>query len=157
MERSDTMVHSDTLFSALCNAFVRLYGEGDLPTWMENVLVSSVFPGVRWGEKDILFFPVPLSIVPPVTDLVRRKKAKSVRWFSQEALGEVISTFDPEWSAFRVDVLDERRFVLVDGQYALTASQGKELQERSFIKLAPPSQSSCGHSSREQPVELFIL
>ena len=64
LEGSDTFIHSDTLFSALCNACLLMYGACELSDMLEMFnadsppfLLSSAFP--CWNGE--YYFPVPLN------------------------------------------------------------------------------------------------
>lgn len=83
LEGSETFIHSDTLFSALCNAWRLVYGKDKLESllmkYQENsppFLLSSAFP--FW--KDTPFFPVPLNLTP------KEKKDKKIRFISFDLL-----------------------------------------------------------------------
>jgi len=65
LEKTSNYVHSDTLFSAICNAYRLLYGNEELETMLEGFkrqeppfLISSAFA----YADDILTLPLPLSI-----------------------------------------------------------------------------------------------
>ena len=65
LEKTSDYIHSDTLFSAICNAYRLLYGNEKLETMLEGFkrheppfLISSAFMYVN----DILTLPLPLSI-----------------------------------------------------------------------------------------------
>lgn len=67
-EESDEYIHSDTLFSAICNCFRLIYGKEDLENLLKLYLdrkppfiLSSAFPFV----KDILLLPMPKSFKFP--------------------------------------------------------------------------------------------
>jgi CRISPR-associated protein Csm4 len=134
MDRSDFLPHSDTLFSALGNAFLLLYGEKELLEFLDGLQISSVFPGIRLGERDLLFFPVPLSVVHAAnsSDLLLRKKVKRVRFASLEAFRAVMGGFNPQKHAFVVNLLDEKRFALWNSQYLVTRSEMDLLQDEAI-------------------------
>lgn len=65
LEKTSDYIHSDTLFSAICNAYRLLYGNEELRVLLEEFkhneppfLISSAFP----YADEILTFPLPLSI-----------------------------------------------------------------------------------------------
>lgn len=82
---------SSSLFGALSNAILELFGEKELYGFIEafgkgEINVSSVFPLVRTGKGDILFLPRP--IIPPDVDSEGKgsssdsKKIKNITWLS---------------------------------------------------------------------------
>jgi len=81
MEDSNFIIHSDILFSALCNSFRSLYGKTALEEFLvaftnnnPSFLITSAFP----YYKDILFFPIPMDIKPPYEDIKNFKKLRFV-------------------------------------------------------------------------------
>lgn len=65
LEKTSDYIHSDTLFSAICNAYRLLYGNSELEALLEGFkrheppfLISSAFV----YADDLLTFPLPLSI-----------------------------------------------------------------------------------------------
>ncbi|MEN3185041.1 MAG: type III-A CRISPR-associated RAMP protein Csm4 [Atribacterota bacterium] len=135
LDRSDLFPHSDTLFSALVNAFLLLYGEEMLPEFLSELWVSSVFPGIRQEGKDVLFFPVPLSVIFS-TPVSLRKKVKKVRFASWDAFQKLVKTFDFETHAFAVSFSDvSSPFLLWGTQYVITHEEAIWLG-RETIKVA---------------------
>lgn len=65
-EGSSVYIHSDTLFSGICNNYALLYGDAELKTFLEkaenqNMLkLSSAFP--FWDNH--LYFPIPKNQIP---------------------------------------------------------------------------------------------
>jgi CRISPR-associated protein Csm4 len=96
LEHTSDYIHSDTLFSAICNAYRLLYGKGKLEDMLElfkdrkpPFSISSAFPYT--GES--LLFPVPRNINFSVHP--EDKKFKKVEFFSKTifdgiAMGESI-------------------------------------------------------------------
>ena len=81
MESTSNYIHSDTLFSAICNAYSNLYGNDELESFLEKFvqspqfLISSAFPYV----DETLLFPIPFSVKPPQkADIKKFKKIKFV-------------------------------------------------------------------------------
>lgn len=58
LDRTSNIIHSDTLFSALSNSLTKLFGEEKFDLFEKNLVISSVFPGLRLS-KDILLLPKP--------------------------------------------------------------------------------------------------
>ncbi|HAF07924.1 MAG: hypothetical protein XD76_0581 [candidate division TA06 bacterium 32_111] len=87
-------IHSTTLFGALANCYVKLYGENSFNDFLaifegNDAKISSVFPFIRTKEKDLLFFPRPL--IPyrskdRENTNINRKKLDSIKWVSMGVL-----------------------------------------------------------------------
>ena len=94
LEETETFVHSDTLFSALCNVWVRCFGRDDLENrFLPSVeasesgslfQISSAFP----YAYNVLFFPKPLSPLP--VQNVDQKKLKHCRFISEQIFKDLI-------------------------------------------------------------------
>lgn len=84
-ETSEVMIHSDTLFSALCCTANLLGGDSWVKKLLDDLVISSAFPYV--GEK--LFFPKPLHMAQPRfgQDKYSEQKAyRKVRFFEKSLL-----------------------------------------------------------------------
>lgn len=88
LEETSVIVHSDTLFSALCNMYALLYGGDELTAVLEKFnekppfLVSSAF----LYAGNILTFPLPLGVdwSEFITDEFLAKELRSARFVSQD-------------------------------------------------------------------------
>jgi len=86
IENVSTIVHSDTLFSALCHAWGRLFGKSDIEEVLNLFLsgeppfrISSIFP-MRYTSPQKYFVPKPaLSIPKPADQSVFLKYGKQLR------------------------------------------------------------------------------
>lgn len=96
LEDTSEYIHSDTLFSAICNAYRLLYGKDKLEELLKlytnntpPFLLSSAFPYIG-GSSDVLLFPIPKSV-----DLGKyvdeRKKYKKVELISKSIFLKIIS------------------------------------------------------------------
>lgn len=94
MDRTSTLIHSDTLFSALSNSFIKLFGEDKFNLLEDNLVISSIFIGLRLQNKDILFLPMPE--IPLKVDDEQYKKYKKIQWISKDVLFELLKFFDKE-------------------------------------------------------------
>lgn len=87
LESIEEIIHSDTLFSAFCNAYLLLYGREKLEKLLDifrgnpPFILSSCFP--FWKEK--LFFPIPLSQIP------REKTLKKALFIEKEGFEELLN------------------------------------------------------------------
>ncbi len=83
-ETSEVMIHSDTLFGALCCCANMLGGNGWVEKLKEGLILSSAFPFL--GKR--LFFPKPLhlSIIDFPDHYEREKAWKKVRYLEEKLL-----------------------------------------------------------------------
>lgn len=103
---------SSSLFGALSNAILELFGEKELYNFVEafskgEINISSVFPLVRTNKGDILFLPRPIIS----SDFAFKdkdsssdgKKTKNIAWLSLEVFFELLKTirYDNSDKAFR--------------------------------------------------------
>lgn len=111
LEETETIIHSDTLFSAICNSYRLLYGKKDLEDFIKdaktNLKISSAFLEVN-GIKT---FPLPMNInwgryvykngkvneelfkkINKESDLL--KKLKKVKFVSEEIFGDIQKYID---------------------------------------------------------------
>ncbi|EHP86825.1 type III-A CRISPR-associated RAMP protein Csm4 [Methanotorris formicicus] len=85
MEESSLIFHSHSLFSAIVNNFVKLYGEFDKS--LLNLRVSSLFPKF----KDIYFIPKPETPFFNIPKGKDAKKIKKIKFISLEAFEEYLN------------------------------------------------------------------
>lgn len=83
-EGSETIIHSDTLFSALCHSFYLLYGGEKLEELLEQsrsptppLKVSSAFIFTEQGNNRHFFFPTPRNQIP------QDKEQKKIQFVEQ--------------------------------------------------------------------------
>lgn len=94
LEETETILHSDTLFSALCNIWVRCFGQEDLKNRFlplakssESGLSFRISSGFPYAY-DVLFFPKPLASLPVKNG--DRKKIKRCRFISKQLFYDLI-------------------------------------------------------------------
>ncbi|KUK13234.1 MAG: type III-A CRISPR-associated RAMP protein Csm4 [Synergistetes bacterium] len=94
----DLCFGSSSLFGALSNGMVELYGEEELCNFAkavseDEIKISSLFPLLRWGGEDILFLPRPILPYGRKREAEGRssevKKVKKVKWLSFDAFFEL--------------------------------------------------------------------
>ena len=93
LEGTAEYVHSDTLFSAICNTYRLLYGNTQLENLLQlfkvhqpPFLISSAFP----RANDILLFPIPKNV--DLGDFAEdRKKFKNVAFISKTIFDQIIA------------------------------------------------------------------
>ncbi|MGC9063856.1 MAG: type III-A CRISPR-associated RAMP protein Csm4, partial [bacterium] len=91
LDKVSAIIHSDTLFSAIVNCYVKLFGEDGLNDFINSLLISSLFYGLRISNRteDILFLPKPIVAINNIT-----KELKRIEWVSVNLLKDIISSFD---------------------------------------------------------------
>jgi len=84
LDINDTIFHSDSLFSTICNNFVRKYGSSKLDEFIQRFpLITSLFIGFTHKDKDLLFLPKPLIFrLPKETFERERKLIKKIKFIS---------------------------------------------------------------------------
>jgi CRISPR type III-A-associated RAMP protein Csm4 len=89
---------SSSLFGALANNFVLLYGSNTFDEFLQffdrGLKISSMFPALKLGEKEIFFLPKPyIHFNNPnqedKLELQNRKKAKKLKWISFGVLNRI--------------------------------------------------------------------
>lgn len=89
---------SKSLFGALANNFVLLYGSDTFDEFFQffekELKISSIFPALKFGEKEIFFIPKPyIHFNNPTqeekSELHNRKKAKKIKWISFGVLKKI--------------------------------------------------------------------
>lgn len=127
IDRIGNMVHADTLFSALVNSGIKLYGEDLFIPVIDSLCISSVFYGLRVKEgnesRDLLFFPKPRARFREPEDPTQRKKLKRLSWVSSSALSQILETYDYEEALFQIDLLDPNQFVFLNPQFCVSSAE----------------------------------
>jgi len=127
MDRIGNLVHSDTLFSALVNSGIKLYGEDLFAPMIDSLCLSSVFYGLRVKERnesrDLLFFPKPRARFREPEDPTQRKKLKRLSWVSSSALSQICQNYDYEEALFQIDLLDPNQFVFLNPQFCVSSAE----------------------------------
>lgn len=86
-EGTDIIIHSDTLFSAICHCYLLLYGEEKLNSLLQQFsdeppfLISSAFP--FWKNK--LYFPIPYNQLP------KEKKLKKILFIEKDGFEKLLN------------------------------------------------------------------
>jgi CRISPR-associated protein Csm4 len=115
LDRASTLIHSDTLFSAIVNCYVKLFGEDNVDSFIGRLVISSLFYGIRASDKDILFFPKPRLNIRTREDT---KTIKKLEWISGDAFKEIISSFDAG-SAY----IDMEKFDLLNSRFLISKKE----------------------------------
>lgn len=126
MDRTSNAIHSDTLFSALSNSLVKLFGDKEFEIFEERIIISSVFPGLRGISKDILFLPMP-NIPIKGENLPEHKKYKKLQWISIEALKELVEGFDVDSKSITSELL--KNFEFLNSRSLVTRREFEEIKE----------------------------
>jgi len=90
---NDNIIHSDTLFSAMVNCYIKLYGNENVEKFIETIRVSSVFMGLDLGEERLYFLPKPA--IEPLylesSDRDKVKKWKKIKFLSKEIFEKLLA------------------------------------------------------------------
>lgn len=89
---TEPIIHSDTLFSAMVNCYVKLYGNEKITDFIKKIKVSSIFIGLGIKGKEIYILPKP-SIEPKFlegADRDKRKEWKKIKFLSKDIFEKVI-------------------------------------------------------------------
>lgn len=130
LEETFEYIRSDTLFSAICNAYLLLYGREELESLLEGFklerppfLISSAFP----YAADVLFFPLPKNI--DLSSYIGVKKAKRVELVSESIFR----------AALKGDVEDviKKGYCLIQGERVLvTREEAERLRDHLGVRVA---------------------
>ncbi|MHA1274517.1 MAG: type III-A CRISPR-associated RAMP protein Csm4, partial [Promethearchaeota archaeon] len=102
LENTEIIVHSDTIFSALCNILGKYFSENEYNKFIQPFinrkppfLLSSAFPYYEKGENTIFFFPKPLIFKDFVGNEPNlAKKYKKIRYISKKLFDAYITGND---------------------------------------------------------------
>ncbi len=128
LDRTSNIIHSDTLFSALSNSLTKLFGEEKFDLFEKNLVISSVFPGLRLS-KDILLLPKPE--IPIKTSEEDHKKYKKFQWISLEALKKLLANFDK--NSKQIFLQDVTEFKFLNSRTLITKSEFEEIGEEIYF------------------------
>ncbi len=128
MDRTSTLIHSDTLFSALSNSLIKLFGEEEFNLFEKKLIISSIFIGLRLTNFDILFLPMPdifLKLPPEKHD--QHKKYKKVQWISLRGLTKILEFFDKESLLINLENLEDFKFL--NNKFLVSKEEFSEINE----------------------------
>lgn len=120
LEKTETYIPADTLFSAICQTWLTFYDSESLTTFLNGYtedrdvlpfMLTSAFP----FAKDVYLFPKPLTLSTP------SKKSKRVQFVSQSRFQDIISGTAPEFSEDQ----------LINGEEVWVSPEEKEKLEAS--------------------------
>ncbi|WP_456419555.1 type III-A CRISPR-associated RAMP protein Csm4 [Methanocaldococcus infernus] len=136
LERTSSIFHSSSLFSAIVNNYIKLYGNFD--DKLKNIKLSSLLYKINLGNKDIYLIPKPEH--PTFYKIYREnkeevkiaKKVKKIRFFSINAYKEFINKYLKEiknnekiiWK----NIVDEQLL----GNIILTKEEMKLINKKEF-------------------------
>ncbi|MYC75263.1 type III-A CRISPR-associated RAMP protein Csm4 [Candidatus Poribacteria bacterium] len=97
LEKTETYIPADTLFSAICQTWTTFYNPESLTTFLNGYMEDgSVLPFMLTSAfpfaQDVYLFPKPLMVSTP------SKKSKRVQFVSQSIFQDIISGTPPEFS-----------------------------------------------------------
>ncbi|RKU22866.1 type III-A CRISPR-associated RAMP protein Csm4 [Candidatus Poribacteria bacterium] len=123
LEKTETYIPADTLFSAICQTWTRFYNPESLAAFLKGYMqdrtvlpfmLTSAFP----FAKEVYLFPKPLILSTP------SKKSKRAKFVSQSIFQDIVSGTAPE---FREDQL-------INGEEVWMSPEDKEKLETSSDK-----------------------
>lgn len=94
MEQIDNIIHSDTLFNAICWCYSMLYGNHMLEEFLEAfnyskpLYISSAFPYI---DRSIFFFPRPMNVIKLLDGREDKKEVKKVRFVEKEVFEKLLN------------------------------------------------------------------
>ena len=106
LEVDDPIFHTDSLFSAICNNYVRKYGDEKISEFIESLpKITSLFYGIK-RDTDIFFIPKPIKFkLPKRLQEEDRKLPKKIKFIS---LKSYESYFNDDWQE-RIDLIYNER------------------------------------------------
>ncbi|PMQ01618.1 MAG: type III-A CRISPR-associated RAMP protein Csm4 [Dictyoglomus sp. NZ13-RE01] len=132
MDRTSTEIHSDTLFSALSNSLIRLFGEDRFENFEKKLVVSSIFVGIRTPGRDILFLPMPdFMIKLPGNEGEQYKKYKKIQWISKMALDKLLKFLNKEDFSIYLKELDFFKFL--NDKFIVSKEEFEEIREEVYF------------------------
>lgn len=140
LEETSLILHSDTLFSALCTVWRMLYGEdaltrellpsdGETERWQPPFIISSAFPfagSVRFYPKPFLPYPIEEGQETDEAHLSQRVKLKDVEFVSEAILISLLSG--------EHQLLPSDEELLHDGSLWISREEGKQLHQAFGVK-----------------------
>lgn len=128
MDRTSTVIHSDTLFSALSNSLLKLFGEEEFNLFERKLIISSMFIGLRLPNCDILFLPMPdIFLKLPSEKHDQHKKYKKIQWISLKGLTKILEFFDKENLLINLENLEDFKFL--NNKFLVLKEEFNELKE----------------------------
>ena len=128
----DLPFRSQTLFGALANCYVSLFGAVNFPEFLklfEQGKIGSIFPALKINEQEIFFLPKPFLSRHRLEDddqeSISKKKIKKIRWLSIDAmkfLGNSLKNIDNEFF-HSVDFLKD--FSLIGNEFLIMKNELK--------------------------------
>lgn len=88
MEETENIIHSDTLFSAICNSYRLIYGRNELENFIESAKIDLRISSAFLEINGIKTFPLHISIKwkDYIDDFDLGKKLKKVKFVSEEII-----------------------------------------------------------------------
>jgi len=133
LESSSLIFHSDSLFSAIVNNYLKLYGESELNKdikEIKKIKLSSVFPAVEIDNEKIYFIPKP-KIKLNFRERDKEKieeKPKDIKKIQFISLG-VLGNHNKNEVEFSKDLI-------IDGKFLITREESEKIGkiEKIFVK-----------------------
>jgi CRISPR-associated protein Csm4 len=150
---SDDIIHSDTLFSAIVNCYVMLFGdeEENLKKFIEQIKISSIFLGLdikgNNSNKTIYFLPKPILNYEIISEKEKRKltkKWKKVKYISLKLLEKMEDKVN----------LDS---ILVNGNFAILKEEDNSFnfEDLKFIKRSSEPKNKINRFNNKSEAIFF--
>ncbi|GIV42776.1 MAG: type III-A CRISPR-associated RAMP protein Csm4 [Vicingaceae bacterium] len=97
---SEKIVHSDTLYSAILEAWNVLGMHKFIPASTDEKLqfsISSLFPYITQGNQTIYFLPRPLNFIPHDIPIELNKKIKKIQYIDASIIKKIQETYSGEF------------------------------------------------------------
>lgn len=125
LEKTETYIPADTLFSAICQTWAMFYGAGDLTAFLKHYTADSgVLPFTLTSAfpfaHGVYLFPKPLTWTTP------SKKSKHVQFVSQSVFQDILSGNLPEFCENQL-INGEKVWASPEEKEQLKTSMGDEL------------------------------
>jgi len=105
-ETTEKFPRSDTIYSAIINNSVKLYGKEIADKIKDKIKVSSGFPYIARGNKEIYYFPIPLN------QFSENKEIKKRTYISKDIFEKIIAG-EKEIDDFKELLNEPERFVKI--------------------------------------------
>ena len=154
LEKTDTYIRADVLFSAICQMWNMYYDTDSLKRFLKNyiedeselpLMLTSAFPYAH----DIYFYPKPVSLcesedTPEDMETEARKQIKKLQFVSSPIFQHIISGHQPKISKNETDdcesrttniVLDNEKICLINGESMwVNCEENKQLEKAFNLK-----------------------
>ncbi|MBC8489717.1 MAG: hypothetical protein H8D45_27170 [Bacteroidetes bacterium] len=125
----DLPFHSLTLFGAMANCYVSLFGSESFPEFIslfEIGKISSIFPALKINDKEILFLPKPYLAKQKdkkYDEYISKKKIKKIRWLSLASIKQLGISIQQNGNDYFHSVDFLKDFTLIGNEFLITKNE----------------------------------